>query len=372
MGAVTGCVRSCPLAGSNAWLGAFGLAVHNVLVLPKLRPGDKVAIVSPSFAAPGAFPEVHRQAMRRIRNTLGLIPVEYPTTARVGATAKDRAADLNSAFADPEIKAVFATVGGNDQITVIPYLDPDVLTVPKPFLGYSDNTNLLNWLWSHGANGFYGGSTQVHLGAGPYIDDIHLRSLRAALFDGGTLELTDPGVSEDFGFDWADPLALTQVGIREPTESWIWAGAENTARGKTWGGCLEVIDQILVAGRGPTPEALGGTILLVETAEDSPSADYVLRILRAMGEAGLLSQIAGVLCARPPASSFRNRPDTAERLAYRQEQAETIINVVTTYNPKAAISIGVPFGHTRPQWVVPYGGIVTIEPNTEKVFAEYR
>ena len=26
---------------------------------------------------------------------------------------------------------------------------------PKPFLGYSDNTNLLNWLWTHGVAGFY-------------------------------------------------------------------------------------------------------------------------------------------------------------------------------------------------------------------------
>ena len=38
---------------------------------------------------------------------------------------------------------------------------------PKPFLGYSDNTNLLHWLWSSGVAGFYGGSTQVHLGPGP-------------------------------------------------------------------------------------------------------------------------------------------------------------------------------------------------------------
>ena len=101
----------------------------------------------------------------------GLIPVEYPTTRLVDAPAAARADDLNAAFADPDIRAVLATVGGEDQITVIPHLDPDTIrSDPKPFLGFSDNTNLLNWLWTHGIGAFYGGSTQVHLGPGPAID----------------------------------------------------------------------------------------------------------------------------------------------------------------------------------------------------------
>ncbi len=87
--------------------------------------------------------------------------VEYPTTRRLGASTRDRAADLNAAFADPEIRAVPATIGGEDQITDVPHLDPDLVRAdPKPFLGYSDNTNLLNWLWTHGVAGFYGGSTR--------------------------------------------------------------------------------------------------------------------------------------------------------------------------------------------------------------------
>ena len=72
---------------------------------------------------------------------------------------------------------------------------------PQPFFGYSDNSNLLNWLWGLGVPGYYGGSTQVHLGAGPGIDPVHLASLRAASFDGGQLGITEPGISEDFGPD---------------------------------------------------------------------------------------------------------------------------------------------------------------------------
>ena len=192
---------------------------------PKAAPGDKVAVLSPSFAAPGVAPEVHEQAMTRLAEVTGLVPVEYPTTRRVGATAQDRARDLNAAFADPEIRAVLATIGGEDQITVVPHLDPDAVRAdPKPFLGYSDNNNLLSWLWTHGVAGFYGGSTQVHLGPGPAVDEVHARSLRAALLTGERLEVTEPGESEDIGRDWNDPAALSEYGEREPTEPWTWPG----------------------------------------------------------------------------------------------------------------------------------------------------
>lgn len=167
---------------------------------------DKVAVVSRSFAAPGFAPDVHEQALHRLAEVTGLVPVEYPTTHRLGASPGDRATDVNEAFADPDIRAVLAIIGGDDQITVVPHLRSDLITAdPKPFCGYSDNTNLLSWLWVQGVSGFYGGSTQVHLGPGPGVDPIQGAALRAALLTGETLEITDPGESEDFGIDWQDP-----------------------------------------------------------------------------------------------------------------------------------------------------------------------
>lgn len=178
----------------------------------KATPGDRVAVLSPSFAAPAVAVAVHEQAMARLEAVTGLVPVEFATTRRLGASARERADDVNAAFADPEIRAVLATIGGEDQITVIPHLDASHLARdPKPFLGYSDNTNLLNWLWTNGVAGFHGGSTQVHLGQGPQVDPVHERSLRAALLTGERLELTDPGESEDVGRHWDDPRALTGV-----------------------------------------------------------------------------------------------------------------------------------------------------------------
>lgn len=343
------------------------------LPVPKAAPGDKVAVLSPSFAAPAVAPAVHEQALQRLAATTGLVPVEYPTTRQLEASAKDRAADLNAAFADPEIRAIIATIGGEDQITVTPHLDASAArSDPKPFLGYSDNTNVLNWLWTHGIPGFYGGSTQVHLGAGPHVDDIHAASLRAALITGERLELTEPGESEDFGHDWKDPRALVDFGAREPTEPWTWSGPSRTVTGRTWGGCVEVLQWILAAGRFPAdPAIVEGGVLLLETSEELISAREFGWILRVLGERGLLSAVDAVIVARPPASSFTSMPSLNERRAYRDDQRDKAVEVITHYNPQAIIVVGPPFGHTRPQWIVPYGGSMTVDGTSQRLFADY-
>jgi muramoyltetrapeptide carboxypeptidase LdcA involved in peptidoglycan recycling len=300
-------------------------------------------------------------------------PVEFPTTRQLGASAEARGADVTAAFADPTIRAVLSTIGGDDQITVIPHLDADVLIQnPKPFLGYSDNTNLHNLLWNLGMPSYYGGSTQVHLGPGPHLDEVHLISLRAALLDGGVIELTDPGESEDFGRPWTDPRALTDFGVREPSEPWAWAGPEAVVEGRTWGGCIEVIDQLAMADRMPSTHDLEGTVLLIETSEELPSADQVKRWVRALGERGVLEVVTGVLVARPPVSELNSpTPPAEERARLRAVQRETVIEQIARYNPDAVVCVGVPFGHTRPQWIIPHGATMRLDGRTRTVTANY-
>jgi muramoyltetrapeptide carboxypeptidase LdcA involved in peptidoglycan recycling len=346
---------------------------HDLVQPRKARRGEHIAVVSPSFAAPGAFPAVHEQAMRRLTEVTGLIPVEYPTTRLVGATAEQRAIDINAALADPAIRAILAVIGGEDQITVIPHLDAELARRdPKPFVGTSDNTNLHHWLWANGIASFYGGSSQVHLGPGPGVDDVHARSLRAALLTAEILEITDPGESEDFGVDWNDPRALTSFGERERTEPWTWHGPPRLVTGRTWGGCVEVIEWILTAGRFPfSPGVLDGAVLLIETSEELLPARNVGWILRSLGERGLLAAADAVLVARPPVSDFARRPPAEERARLRDEQRDVVVEVIARYNPDAVVCVGVPFGHTRPQWIVPHGGHITVDGTARRIIADY-
>lgn len=340
---------------------------------PKLKPGDRVAIVSPSFAAPGMFPALHEQAMRRLRADFGLEPVEFATTRRVGATPADRAADLMAAWSDPSIRAVFATIGGDDQITVLPHLDPAPFRAdPKPFFGYSDNTNLLNWLWAHGLAAYHGGSTQVHIAAGGGIDAVHEQSLRAALFETVDLEIRPVDRFTDEELSWAEPASLTSSAPTVPSPGWVWHQPERVVTAPTWGGCLEILQWSLAAGRWVLPPAAyAGCVLLLETSEEMPPAEEVFRMLRNAGERGLLEQFPAVLVGTAKASSLGNRPPQEERRRFRDEQRAAVLRALAAYNPSAMAVFGVDFGHTSPQWILPYGGRLTVDGPARRIVAHF-
>jgi muramoyltetrapeptide carboxypeptidase LdcA involved in peptidoglycan recycling len=91
----------------------------------KPEPGDKVAILSPSSGLPELFPAVFEQGLQRLRDDFQLVPVEYPTTRKMHAPLEERTRDVHAAFADAEIKAIICSIGGDDQIELLKYLDVD-------------------------------------------------------------------------------------------------------------------------------------------------------------------------------------------------------------------------------------------------------
>jgi muramoyltetrapeptide carboxypeptidase LdcA involved in peptidoglycan recycling len=338
---------------------------------PPVRPGDRVAVLSPAWAAPQHFPAHHEQALGRVRDLLGLEPVEFPTTRRQG-TPQQRAADLNAALADESIRAVLATIGGDDQITVLRHLDPSLpQRDPKRFLGFSDNTNLLNWLWFHGVSGVHGGSLAIHLGPGPQVDEVHLESLRAALF-GGDLELRPVERTRDVGIPWEDPRSLTEMSDGLPAEPWTWSGPARAVTAPTWGGNLEILHWNLAAGRWILPnEAYAGCVLMLETSEELPPPVEVYRMLRNLGERGLLEVFPALVWARPMASfdKVTRTPDEAQ--AWRAENRESVLRAVAEYHPEMVVVMDVDFGHTKPQYVLPYGGRLTVDGAQQRVVAHF-
>ncbi|MEV7278680.1 S66 peptidase family protein [Streptomyces sp. NPDC093111] len=339
----------------------------------KPRPGDRVAVLSPAAGLPGLFPLPYELGLRRLQDDFGLEPVEYPTTRKMGATPEERAADIHAAFADPDIKAVIATIGGDDQITVLPHLDPDLLRAdPKPFIGYSDNTNLLLFLRNLGIVGYHGGSVMVELGRPGAMHPLTADSLRAALFTSGAYELTPPSTSGDVNRPWEDPHTFDSEPEMQPAEGWSWHNADRVVEGISWGGNLEIISWLLMADRAVLPvDAYAGNVLFLETSEEMPRAEEVFRILRNMGERGLLRQFPALLMGRAKSWSFQNRFSTQERAQFRRQQREAVLQVLREYAPDTMVVFDVDLGHTDPQFVVPVGGRVRVDGLARRIVVTY-
>lgn len=339
----------------------------------KPRLGDQVAVLSPSAGLPGLFPLPHELGLRRLREDFGLQPVEYPTTRTMGATPQARAADIHAAFADPEIKAVIASIGGDDQITVLPYLDREMLAAhPTPFFGYSDNTNLLAFLHNAGIVGYHGGSVMCQFGRPHAMDKLTEESLRAALFTSGEYELTASDYVSEVSRDWADPATLEEAPQRDPADGWIWHHADRVVDARSWGGCLEIVTWLLMADREIAPAAdYAGKVLFLETSEEMPSAETVYQLLRNMGERGLLRQFPALLMARPKAWNFDKPLELAARAEFRTAQHGAVLRALREYAPETMAVFDVDFGHTDPQLVLPYGGRIRVDGPARRITVTY-
>ena len=101
----------------------------------KLKKGDTIAIVSPSWGGPSIFPHIYESGIKTLEK-LGFKIKEFPTARKQAdylyKNPKFRAKDINDAFADKEIKAIFTSIGGEDSIRILPFIDLEIIkTIQK-------------------------------------------------------------------------------------------------------------------------------------------------------------------------------------------------------------------------------------------------
>jgi muramoyltetrapeptide carboxypeptidase LdcA involved in peptidoglycan recycling len=121
----------------------------------------------------------------------------------------------------------------------------------------------------------------------------------------------------------------------------------------------------------PSLEQFENIVLMMETSEEIPSADYVSRVFRAFGERGILDRIQGVCVGRAKAREFDVIKNKEERVAYRKEQQEAILKTVRNYNKTIPVVQNMDFGHTEPQIPMPYGKNVRFDSKEKRVFAMF-
>src|SRR6185436_1852794 len=215
----------------------------------KLNSGDKIATVSLSWGGPSIFPHRYEVGVQQLEKEFGLEVVEMPNTLKdanwLASNPKARADDLMQAFADPSIKGIFTTIGGDDSIRLLPYLDLNVIQDnPKIFMGYSDTT--ISHLVCHKASlvSFYGPSILAEFAENGGMFPYMVQSLRQTIFSSGMIGEIKP-CTEGWTverLDWGNPENQNIKRKMNPSNGWKFLQGTGIHRGHLIGGCLEVFD----------------------------------------------------------------------------------------------------------------------------------
>ena len=287
---------------------------------PRLRVGDTVAVVAPAGPVPA---EVLDTGLRQVRDW-GLhvrlcehVRARHPRLEYLAGTDDQRAADLQQAWCDPDVRAVLCARGGFGSMRVLDRLDWSAMAAagPKVLVGSSDVTAL-------------------HDAFATQLDVVTLFGPMLA-----TPSFTeDPPAREHLRRSLFAPEAVLELSS---------VAAEclvpGKARGPTYGGNLSVAAGSLGAAGSPAPPP-GGIALLEDVTEDPYQLDRFVTQLR---RAGWFDRAAGVALG------------SWTRCGPLEQVRATMSDVLGELGVPVLWEAG--FGHCAGQFTVPLGAAAELD-----------
>lgn len=293
------------------------------MLLPeRLKKGDKIGVIAPSDYVEKEDIEIINKSILLMEGSGFSITFGkhvFENTLGYGATAKQKAEDINKMFADPEVKAIFCISGGFNSNSTLDYLDYENMNQnPKILCGFSDSTSLLNVIHEKtGTITFHGPTFKALTSwATPYGYEqvIH------RLVDGGKL-LAQPG----------DEFTTIQEGI---------------ADGELIGGNLSLTASL---SSGKYKLNFKNKILFIEElCLESPPA-MVSHHLYQMKQNGVFDQIKGIWVGNYDGSC------ALEKILLDTLEGEYHFPIIKSNN----------FGHTEKKMVIPIGTKAKIDTQKE-------
>lgn len=324
---------------------------------PRLHAGDKVAAVSLSWGGAGdeAIKWRYQQGKERVENLLGLKVVEMPHTldspSYIYGHPKARAEDLTAAFADPTIRAVFACIGGDDTIRLLPFIDFDVIRKnPKIFMGYSDTTVNHFMCYKAGLSSIYGPAILSDFAENLRMPEYTVNALKRTLFSPEPIgEILPSPVWTSERLEWIVQNKNTARKFEENTGYELIQG-KGKVTGRLIGGCIEVFDWLRGTELFPKIEDFNGAILFFETSEEMPLPSNLLYMLRAFGAIGLLARVNGIVFGKPYNNKY-----------YDEYKAEIRKVLVECGRDSLPVLYNLSFGHCEPKFCIPFGARAEID-----------
>ena len=246
------------------------------LYAKRLQPGDTLALVSPANATYEREPIViATEALQalgfKVRHGAHL----RGRYGQFGGSDAQRAEDINTLFADPQVAGILAMTGGSGCNRIVDRLDYALIArQPKFFGGFSDLTSLVNAI--HQRSGLVTFHAPV---AGSEWNAFSVAHFRALVMDAEAPLLKNPtGERGDHLVQTQDRITTLRGG---------------RARGPLVGGKLAVLASLV--GTPYFPDCRGAILFLEEINEYIYRVDRMLSTLRL---AGVLEQLAGVVIGK--------------------------------------------------------------------------
>jgi muramoyltetrapeptide carboxypeptidase LdcA involved in peptidoglycan recycling len=246
---------------------------------------------------------------------------------------------LHEAFADPDVKAVFAIIGGFNCNQLLRHIDWDVIRKnPKPFVGYSDTTALQNAMLAKVDLVTYSGPAYSTFGQKLHFD-YTLDYFKKCLMGDEPFEVK-PSPS------WSNDQWYLDQEKRELVPNDGWQGmSEGVAEGKVVGGNLCTLN--LLQGTEYFPDISDSILFL----EDDEEADYnhFDRDFESLLSVPVAKSVKGIVIGR-----------FEKKCAMTKEKIEQLI-AIRPHLKGIPIVANADFGHTNPMITFPIGGEARLE-----------
>jgi muramoyltetrapeptide carboxypeptidase LdcA involved in peptidoglycan recycling len=333
---------------------------------PKLNKGDKIAAITLSWGGPGTFPHRFEAGKRQLEEAfeLEVVPTKHALKPAdwIYRNPQARAEDLMTAFEDSSIKAIITTIGGEDSVRTLPYIDFNIIhNHPKIFLGFSDTTVTHFCCLKAGLVSFYGPALMTGFaengGILPYFED----SVNRTLFSNKIIGQLHPNISgwTNELLDWSDPSNQFKKRKMEESTGWRFIQGNTKVQGRLIGGCMDVLEFIKGTSVWPELKFWENTILFLETSEEMPSQKSVKYWLRNYAAQGILPKIAGLIVGRSYKDYVNNRMENYDEVISQVVKEEYgLVNLPVITN--------IDFGHTDPSFIIPYGVMAEIDCTRQK------
>ena len=337
-------------------------------IKPKiLHPGSRIAAISLSWGGPGTVPYRYEIGKQQFEEEFGVTVTETAHALRdadwLAKNPEARADDLMEAFADETIDGIISTIGGDDSIRTLPYIDLDLMRKnPKVFMGFSDTTISHAACFKAGIVSFYGPSFMAgfaeNCGMFPYM----VASVRGTLFSAEPIGVIEPNQAEwtvEY-LPWENPENQSIRRKLNPCTGWRFHQEKGVVEGQLFGGCVEVLDWLRGTDYFPSAKDLYGAVLFLETSEEMPPPSFLTRFVRCLAAMRILDGLSGILLGRPGGGvdpATLHEYDDALCKAVREEYGLNDIPIVTNMD----------FGHTDPMFVLPIGTKVRIDSAKQEI-----